>query len=76
MGEENVIRMDWNVPLSAMGGKTGEQLAQEAFLLHVTQQKTRYVVTDEGKTGNAKFSLVYTTVGPDTVGGDFFENVE
>ena len=22
MGEENVIRMDWNVPLSAMGGKT------------------------------------------------------
>lgn len=76
MGEENVIRMDWNVPLSAMGGKTGEQLAQEAFLLHVTQQKTSYVVTDEGKTGNAKFSLVYTTVGPDTVGGDFFENVE
>ena len=76
MGEENVIRMDWNVPLSAMGGKTGEQLAQEAFLLHVTQQKTRYVVTDEGKTGNAKFSLVYTTVGPDIVGGDFFENVE
>ena len=31
--------MDWNVPLSAMGGKTGEQLAQEAFLLHVTQQR-------------------------------------
>ena len=76
MGEANVIRMDWNVPLSAMGGKTGEQLAQEAFLLHVTQQKTRYVVTDEGKTGNAKFSLVYTNVGPDIVGGDFFENVE
>ena len=36
----------------------------------------RYLVTDEGKTGNAKFSLVYTTVGPDIVGGDFFENVE
>ena len=46
------------------------------FLLHVTQQKTSYVVTDEGKTGNAKFSLVYTEVGPDAVGGDFFENVE
>ena len=76
MGDENVIHMDWNVPLARMGGKTGEQLAQEAFLLHVTQQKTSYVVTDEGKTGNAQFSLVYTTVGPDTVGGDFFENVE
>ena len=76
MGEENAIHMDWNVPLTSMGGKTGEQLAQEAFLLHVTQQKTSYVVTDEGQTGNAKFSLVYTNVGPDTVGGDFFENVE
>ena len=76
MGDENVIHMDWNVPLARMGGRTGEQLAQEAFLLHVTQQKTSYVVTDEGKTGNAQFSLVYTTVGPDSVGGDFFENVE
>ena len=76
MGDENVIHMDWNVPLASMGGRTGEQLAQEAFLLHVTQQKTSYVVTDEGKTGNAQFSLVYTTVGPDSVGGDFFENVE
>ena len=76
MGEETAIHMDWNVPLTSMGGKTGEQLAQEAFLLHVTQQKTSYVVTDEGQTGNAKFSLVYTNVGPDTVGGDFFENVE
>ena len=75
MGDENVIHMDWNVPLESMGGKTSEQLAQEAFLLHVTQQKTSYVVTDEGKTGNANFSLVYTTVGPDTVGGDFFENI-
>ena len=76
MGDENVIHMDWNVPLESMGGKTSEQLAQEAFLLHVTQQKTSYVVTDEGKTGNANFSLVYTTVGPDTVGGDFFENIQ
>lgn len=76
MDDENVIHMDWNVPLDSMGGKTSQQLAQEAFLLHVTQQKTSYVVTDEGKTGNAKFSLVYTEVGPDVVGGDFFENVE
>ena len=75
MGDENVIHMNWNVPLESMGGKTSEQLAQEAFLLHVTQQKTSYVVTDEGKTGNANFSLVYTTVGSDTVGGDFFENI-
>ena len=76
MGETNTIHMNWNVPLESMGGKTSQQLAQEAFLLHVTQQKTSYVVTDEGRTGNAAFSLVYTTVGPDVVGGDFFENMK
>lgn len=55
MGDENVIHMDWNVPLDSMGGKTSQQLAQEAFLLHVTQQKTSYVVTDEGKTATPNF---------------------
>lgn len=75
MGEENNTFMDWNVPLESMGGKTSEALAQEAFLLHVTQQKTDYVVTDEGKTGNAKFTLVYSEVGSDVIGGDFFENI-
>ncbi len=60
MGEENVIHMDWNVPLDAMGGKTSEQLAQEAFLLHVTQQKTSYVVTDEGEDGQRQiFARLY-----------------
>ena len=75
MGEENNTFMDWNVPLESMGGKTSEQLAQEAFLLHVTQQKTDYVVTDEGETGNARFTLVHSEVGSDVVGGDFFENI-
>lgn len=75
MGEENNTFMDWNVPLESMGGKTSEQLAQEAFLLHVTQQKTEYVVTDEGETGNARFTLVHSEVGSDVVGGDFFENI-
>lgn len=63
-------------PLESMGpGRPSEQLAQEAFLLHVTQQKTEYVVTDEGKTGNARFTLVHSEVGSDVVGGDFFENI-
>ena len=75
MGESNNTFMDWNVPLESMGGKTSEQLAQEAFLLHVTQQKTEYVVTDEGETGNARFTLVHSEVGSGVVGGDFFENI-
>lgn len=75
MGRENTIFMDWHVPLESMGGKTGLELAQEAYAYHVTQQSTSFTVTDEGRTGNAKFSLVYSQVGEDQVGGDFFENL-
>lgn len=75
MGRENTILMDWHVPLESMGGKTGLELAQEAYAYHVTQQSTSFTVTDEGRTGNAKFSLVYSQVGEDQIGGDFFENL-
>lgn len=73
---ENAITMDWNVPLVSMNGKTGLELAQEAYLLHVTQQRTEFVVTDEGETSCAAFGLAYSTVGADVLGGDFFENLE
>ena len=73
--EENPITMDWRVPLESFDGRTSLELAQEAYLLHVSQQKTEYVVTDEGTTSNAKFGLAYTAVGPDVIGGDFMENI-
>lgn len=73
MGRENIIFMDWHVPLESMGGKTGLELAQEAYAYHVTQQSTSFTVTDEGRTGNAKFSLVYSQVGEDQIGGDFLK---
>ena len=66
---------DWRVPLEAFGGKTALEVAQDAYRLHVSQQKTTYVVTDEGATSNARFGLAYTAVGPDVVGGDFMENI-
>ena len=75
MGQENTMTMDWRVPLASMSGKTGLELAQEAYAFHVTQQSTSFTVTDEGRTGNAKFSLIASTVGNDIVGGDFFENI-
>lgn len=71
----NAVTMDWNIPLVSMNGKTGLELAQEAYLLHVTQQRTDFVVTDEGKTSCAKFGLAYSAVGEDVFGGDFFENL-
>lgn len=73
---ENAITMDWNVPLVSMNGKTSLELAQEAYLLHVTQQRTEFVVTDEGETSCAAFGLAYSSVGEDVLGGDFFENLE
>lgn len=72
---ENPIVMNWNVPLSAFGGKTGLEIAQDAYLFHVTQQKTDFTVTDQGETSNALFGLAYSAVGPDIVGGDFMENI-
>ena len=72
---ENPVEMNWRVPLAAFGGKTALEVAQEAYLLHVSQQKTEYVVTDEGATSNARFGLAYSLVGPDVTGGDFMENI-
>lgn len=72
---ENQITMDWRVPLEAFGGKTGLELAREAYALHITQQSTPFVIEDSGETSCALFGLAYTTVGPDTVGGDFMENI-
>lgn len=73
--KENALTMDWNVPLASLGGKTGLELAQEAYLLHVTQQTTDFVVTDEGKTSCAEFGLVHSTVGEDLAKNDFMENI-
>ena len=55
------VQMDWNVPLTKMGGKTGLELAQEAYQLHVTQQTTSFEVTDEGRYSCASFGLAYST---------------
>ena len=71
---ENQLRMDWHQPLSAFGGKTGLQVAAEAFLCHATQQE-RWQVQDGGEWDNALFGLWRTTVGPDTVKTDLFENI-
>lgn len=73
--DENKITMNWNIPLQSLGGKTGIEIAQEAYKLHVTQSSTDFVVTDKSETSCAEFGLAYTTVGVDVVGGDFMENI-
>ena len=72
---ENQIKMDWHQPLAAFGGKTGLEMAVESFKCHVTQQN-RWSVEDGGEYDNSLFGLWHTTVGPDVIGGDMFENID
>lgn len=72
---DDPLELDWNIPLASQGGRTGLQAAQDAYALHVTQQNTDFVVTDEGPYSCALFGLAYTTVGKDVERNDLFENV-
>lgn len=73
--KENQIKMDWNQPLSAFGGKTGHEVAEEAFQCHVSQLK-RWSYAKSAQYDNSLFGLWHTTVGPDVIGGDMFENID
>ena len=83
-GSETVL--DWDQPLDAFDGKTGAQLAAEAFALHVSQKgmgagtgKNFKVFTVE-TTGAVDypydhFVLQSSTVGPDEARNDFMEHI-
>ena len=71
---ESQLRMDWRQPLQAFGGKTGLEVAAEGFACHATQQE-RWKVEDGGEWDNALFGLWRTTVGPDVMKNDLFENI-
>ncbi len=72
---DNPVDMDWRRPLDAFGGKTGFDVAEEAFRCHVSQQKTDYHVEDWGPWDNSLFGLFRTLVGPDEAKDDFFEHI-
>lgn len=73
--EQGALRMDWRQPLEAFGGKTAFDMAEAAFLCHVSQLDTEYKVEDFGPYDNAKFGLAYTSVGEDEEKNDFFEHI-
>ncbi len=73
---ENMIDMDWRQPLSAFGGKTSFEIAQEAFRCHISQQKSRYSVEDSGQGDCSLFGLYRSLVGSDIQKNDLFENIE
>lgn len=73
---EGRVTMDWRVPLSAFGGKTALELANEAYDMHVSQQEYHQTVYDEGDYNSAVFGLAYSAVGTDEAKNDFFEHVD
>lgn len=73
--KENKLKMDWNKPLTAFGGKDGLTVATEAFKFHVSQVKSGTVMEDGLLYDNSIFGLWYSAVGEDVEKNDFFENI-
>ena len=72
---ENTLRMDWNRPLSAFGGKTAQEVATEALSFHKTQTDRGWIMPEDAELDNALFGLYRSLVGPDLLKNDFFENI-
>ncbi len=71
---DNVIQMDWNKPLDAFGGRTAIEMSEIGYNRHLSQiSYLSYSFADFYPSNT--FALVYSTVGPDVIGGDFFENI-
>ena len=79
--------LDWEQPLAAFDGKTGAQLAAEAFALHVSQKGmgagkgAKFKEFKVETTGAVDypydhFGLQNTTVGPDEAKNDYLEHIE
>ena len=74
--KKNVIPCDWTVPLEAFGGKTGFEVAAEAFEFHRSQVRRNWQFEAVGPHDNTLFGLYFTKVGQDTGTGDFMENIQ
>ena len=86
--ETNPIVMNWDTPLESFNGKTAFEMSVEGFSYHKSQHWTWFndwIHGDEGSPvtkatdidtySPCLYGLYRTTVGNDTVGGDFLENI-
>ena len=71
---ENQRLMDWDKPLSAFGGRTGYELASDAFRCHVSQQNGHHAMSKEGRRDCRNFGLYRSLTGPDKALDDFLEH--
>ncbi len=84
LGDENTIKLDWEVPLKSYQGKTALEVAAEGYEFHQSQHGGRhdykgqtffFKVEVDGMFDSELFSLVYTNVGEDVAKNDFLENI-
>lgn len=85
--KEHAIEMDWDQPLTAFDGRTGYEVAADAYRLHTTQQtagqknpktgKFEYFIVEPRDSDYScyRFGLAYTAVGYDEEMNDFFEHI-
>ena len=74
--QKNPIVCDWDQPLEAFGGKTGYQVAEEAFAFHGSQVRRDWSFEIHGAHDNACFGLYDTKVGKDSGIGDLMEHID
>ena len=76
LAKEGALEMDWDAPLSAFDGKTGFEVAQDAYQKHRSQHQFGFEVYGrKSRYSSYRFGLVHTTVGPDRQMNDFLENI-
>ena len=76
---KNEIVMDWDQLLLAFGGKTGFELAREAYdLFHLSQHKYEqyHVEPRSSRYSSYHFGLYFSSVGPDIQRNDMMENID
>ena len=82
---DNPIEMDWDQPLAAFGGRTGYEVAADAYKLHASQEGKGYkkngkrvpfvVEPRDSNYSCYRFGLAFSSVGEDILKNDFFENI-
>lgn len=75
LAEENPIFISCTKPLDAFDGRTGLQVAQEAYQCHQSQRLWNHLCNNENECSLEKFGLVFTTVGTDSGINDMFEHI-
>lgn len=76
---KNGLEMDWDQPLLSFGGRTGFELAEDAYgSFHLSQHRYEQyrVEPRNSKYSSYRFGLYFSSVGPDVQKNDLMENTE